>query len=105
MTEEERLSKSDETEYLNDIESQVLEDNDEFDEAPSRPPMVRTRSNSALKVDFCCLPSNVIRCVCANIIAHIQSSENSHYVPPPEYEVFNKEGGSLVHPSSLSCLM
>jgi hypothetical protein len=96
MTEEEQ-NKHDETE--NDLKDSKDEDisDDEFDEAPSLPPMARTRSNPPSKVDFCCLHDTVIRCVCANIIAHIQISENSHYVPPTEYDLFNKEGGSLVH--------
>jgi 2-keto-4-pentenoate hydratase/2-oxohepta-3-ene-1,7-dioic acid hydratase in catechol pathway len=98
MVEEEQQRKYDLTHDLDYFVYQSMED-DEFDEARSCPPKVRTKSNPGLKVDFCCLPANVIRCVCANIIAHIQSSENSRYVPPPDYDFFNKESGSLVSSS------
>jgi hypothetical protein len=101
MSEEHQL-KAREEEYLNEVEYELLDD-DEFDEVPSRV-MVRTKSNPGLKVDFCCLPANVIRCVCANIIAHIQSSENVLYIPPSEYDLFNKESGCLVIFLALSSL-
>jgi hypothetical protein len=86
--------------------AEVKINEDDIDEDPPQQlPVTRGRSRTASKIDFCCVHENVIRCVCANIIAHIQTSENSGYVPPPEYGVFNKEEGSLVcspihsHPS------
>jgi hypothetical protein len=92
------------TDYLNGVDFEDL-NNDEFDEEPALPAMVRARSNPPSKVDFSCLHDNVIRCVCANIIAHIQSSENALYIPPSEYNLFNKESGSLVSLSFQSFLM
>jgi hypothetical protein len=79
---------------------------DDFDEAPAQLSLTRGRSRTMSKVDFCYVHDNVIRCVCANIIAHIQTSESSGYIPPPEYQVFNKEEGSLVSPCScLACVL
>jgi hypothetical protein len=60
-----------------------------------RPPPLR-RNRTVSKIDFCCLSEDVIRCVCANIIAHIQTSESIGYIPPEEYAIWNKENGSLV---------
>ena len=101
MTEEQ--SKLDSLENVNEAD-QEFHDFEETPAAPSRPVMTRARSRTASKVDFCCLHDNVIRCVCANIIAHIQTTEKSGYVPASEFEIFNKESGSLVgaiHPNSI----
>lgn len=87
--------ENDEEDNLHNLADDNLSD-DEFDEISSRPSIVRSRSTPPSKVDFCCLPADVIRCVCANIIAHIQSSESSDYIPPPQYDLFSKESGSLV---------
>ena len=70
---------------------------DEFDELPvNRTTFTRGRSRTASKLDFCLIQDHMIRCVCANIIAHIQKCENDCYIPPDEYKIFNKESGSLV---------
>ena len=70
---------------------------DEFDESPTtRPSFLRVRSRTTAKVDFCLIQENMIRCVCANIIAHIQKCDSDCYIPPEEYQIFNKESGSLV---------
>jgi hypothetical protein len=70
-----------------------------------RPPPFK-RSHTVSKIDFCCLSENMIRCVCANILAHIQTSESLSYVPSAEYNIWNQENGSLVclPPSLLSSL-
>jgi hypothetical protein len=72
-----------------------------FDELSAQKTFIRRRSTKS-KIDFCAVRDNVIRCVCANIIAHIQTNERSGYTPPREYEIFDKEEGSLV--STRSCL-
>lgn len=81
----------------NDLMNDIYEETyDEFDEHPINPSITRPKSRVLSKTDFCCIHDNVIRCVCANIIAHIDTTEKSGYIPPEEYQVFNKEGGSLV---------
>lgn len=91
MQEEQENSNS--YDIMNDLHEETY---DEFDEQPVKVSLVRSKSRVLSKTDFCCVHDHVIRCVCANIIAHIDTTEKSGYVPPDDYQVFNKEGGSLV---------
>mmetsp|Transcript_7592 Transcript_7592/g.11258 ORF Transcript_7592/g.11258 Transcript_7592/m.11258 type:complete len:577 (-) Transcript_7592:471-2201(-) len=71
------------------------------DSSPLVPDGKKRFSRRNSKENFSTVEEDVIKCISANIVVHIQESEKLDYFPPAEYEAFNQKNIPL-NPSEYS---